>query len=233
MAGAPPDGLVEVLNTVGTIHLTVRGPITSILHAKPAHSLPHPPHQHVQVPDELTKNLLSRSGAICTDDRTVRLISLAAQKFVTDVVEDAKEFQTSRSQAPLAVQKIEGFSRQQDKEKDRRVALLTEDLTKALQNVRLFSFVILIIISNSIFSHIPNTQCICAVWIECRACPLPCRPTMTREMLTCFFLSYIHAYMYENIDTKMNNVIMQKYLYGKDRFVVRSVFSSNHCLISF
>lgn len=90
----------------------------------------------MQVPDELTKNLLNRSGAACSDDRTVRLVSLAAQKFIADVIEDARESQNNRSQAPLAVQKSEGFARQQDKEKDRRVALLTEDLTRALQKVR-------------------------------------------------------------------------------------------------
>ncbi len=89
----------------------------------------------LQVPDELTKNLLNRSGAACSDARTVRLVSLAAQKFIADVIDDAKESQSNRSQAPLAVQKSEGFARQQDKEKDRRVALLTEDLTRALQKV--------------------------------------------------------------------------------------------------
>ena len=89
----------------------------------------------MQVPDELTKNLLSRSGAVCNDDRTVRLVSLAAQKFLDDVIEDAKQRQSSRAQAPLAVQKAEGFARQQDKEKDKRVAILTEDLSGALQDV--------------------------------------------------------------------------------------------------
>lgn len=66
----------------------------------------------------------------------MRLVSLAAQKFIADVIEDAKESQNIRSQAPLAVQKSEGFARQQDKEKDKRVALLTEDLTRALHEVR-------------------------------------------------------------------------------------------------
>lgn len=93
----------------------------------------------LQVPDELTKNLLSRSGATCNDDRAVRLVSLAAQKFLDDVIEDAKQRQISRSQAPLAVQKAEGFSRPQDKEKDKRAALLTEDLSGALQDVSICS----------------------------------------------------------------------------------------------
>lgn len=66
----------------------------------------------------------------------MRLVSLAAQKFIADVIEDARESQSNRSKAPLAVQKSEGFARQQDKEKDRRVALLTEDLTRALHKVR-------------------------------------------------------------------------------------------------
>jgi hypothetical protein len=83
----------------------------------------------------LTKNLLDRSGAVCNDDRTVLLISLAAQKFIADVIQEAKSSQVSRSQAPMAVQKSEGFLRQQDKEKDKRATLLTEDITRALQQV--------------------------------------------------------------------------------------------------
>ena len=135
MAGAPPEGLVDTLHLLDSANLTVR-PLFYVKYMNFNHKYHvHTIYYHVQVPDELTKNLLSRSGAVCSDDRTVRLVSLAAQKFLTDVIEEAKIAQGNRSQAPLAVQKAEGFARQQDKEKDRRAALLTEDLTKALQQV--------------------------------------------------------------------------------------------------
>jgi transcription initiation factor TFIID subunit 10 len=88
------------------------------------------PASHTQVPDELTQNLLAKAGADCSDLRTVRLVSLAAQKFIDDVIEEAKSVQSVRSQAPITQQKDQGFIL---RDKDRRAVLLTEDLTKALQ----------------------------------------------------------------------------------------------------
>lgn len=132
MAGAPPEGLIYLLKVLDTSNLTVSS----------ARAAPPPPpsaSDHTsppQVPDELTSNLLARSGAVCADERAVRLVSLAAQKFLSDVIEDAREGAANRAQAPLAVQKTEGFARQQDKEKDRRATLLTEDVARALQKVR-------------------------------------------------------------------------------------------------
>lgn len=84
----------------------------------------------MQVPDELTRNLLRKAGSDCTDIRTIRLVSLAAQKFIDDVLDEAKGVQNSRAQAPITQQKEQGYRL---RDKDRRVVLLTEDLTKALQ----------------------------------------------------------------------------------------------------
>lgn len=84
----------------------------------------------LQVPDELTRNLLSKAGSDCKDTRTVRMISIAAQKFIDDVLEEAKTVQGTRSQAPITQQKDQGYIL---RDKDRRTVLLTEDLTKALQ----------------------------------------------------------------------------------------------------
>ena len=128
-----------------------------------------------QVPDELTKSLLSRSGASCSDDRTVRLVSLAAQKFLTDIVDEAKIAQSSRSQASLAVQKAEGYVRPQDKEKDRRATLLTEDLTKALQQVGDIPFKALTIPSTHLF--LTFSSILFAVWVESTTDAISSRPT--------------------------------------------------------
>jgi transcription initiation factor TFIID subunit 10 len=132
MAGAPPEGLVDVLKVLDTANLTVSSARSPPSPLPLASDLFTP----FQVPDELTRNLMARSGAVCADERSVRLVSLAAQKFLTDVIEDAKEGAAARSQAPLAVQKTEGFARQQDKDKDRRATLLTEDVARALQKVK-------------------------------------------------------------------------------------------------
>jgi len=83
-----------------------------------------------QVPDELTEHILRRAGISSTDERTTRLVSLAAQTFLDQVLRQAKDVQKNRSQAPAAHQKAEGVN-----VRDKRATLLTEDLAKALQEV--------------------------------------------------------------------------------------------------
>jgi hypothetical protein len=85
------------------------------------------------VPEELVSFLLCRCGIDCDDPRTLKLICLASQQFVTEILKEAKAVQANRLQAPLGTQKAEGYVREKEKEKDRRNALLSEDLAKVLQ----------------------------------------------------------------------------------------------------
>lgn len=73
--------------------------------------------------------MLLQSGVKCDDERTIRLFSLAAEKFISDIVDEAVIVQNNRMQAPLRHQQAEGFL------KDRKPALLTEDLAVALEQV--------------------------------------------------------------------------------------------------
>eukprot|EP00890_Picochlorum_soloecismus_P005671 jgi/Picsp_1/6104/NSC_03458-R1_transcription initiation factor tfiid subunit 10 len=79
------------------------------------------------IPDELTKNVLLRSGVKCDDERTLRLVSLAAGKFLEDLIDETCMIQANRSQATIKHQQNEGFP------KDRKPVILTEDLSLALQ----------------------------------------------------------------------------------------------------
>jgi transcription initiation factor TFIID subunit 10 len=81
-----------------------------------------------QVPDEVTSYLLNKTGCDVADVRTVRLVSLAGQEFIAKVLSDTLKEHINRRKAPLAAQKTEGLNI-----KDRRPVLLTEDLSKALQ----------------------------------------------------------------------------------------------------
>jgi ribosomal protein L12E/L44/L45/RPP1/RPP2 len=85
----------------------------------------------LQIPDELTKNLLLRSGVKCEDERTIRLVSLAAGKFLDDLIDECCMIQANRSQATIKHQQNEGFP------KDKKPVILTEDLGQALQSVSL------------------------------------------------------------------------------------------------
>lgn len=74
--------------------------------------------------------MLLRSGVKCEDERTVRLVSLAAGKFLEDLIDETCLIQENRSQATIKHQQNEGFP------KDRKPVILTEDLSLALQRVR-------------------------------------------------------------------------------------------------
>ncbi len=74
------------------------------------------------IPDAVTQYYLSTSGVQTDDPRIVRLVSLAAQKFVSDLANDA-----------LQHCKMRGAGQQLSKKpKDRKNTLTSEDLALAL-----------------------------------------------------------------------------------------------------
>lgn len=82
------------------------------------------------VPDELTQHLMRTSGHDCTDVRLVRLVSLAAQSFVSDVMTDALEIHRRRKAVPVPKLREAGLD---PKDRDKMV-LTSEDLGDALRD---------------------------------------------------------------------------------------------------
>ena len=82
-----------------------------------------------QIPDELTNLYLKRAGAATPDARVTRLVSLAAERFVRQVADDAYRCAVQRNQAQAREKKERGYD-----PRDKRLVLETEDLAAALKD---------------------------------------------------------------------------------------------------
>lgn len=75
------------------------------------------------IPDAVVKHYLATSGFDSSDPRVLRLVSLAAQKFVSDVANDALQHCKMRNA---------GQAVKNNKNKDRKYVMTMEDLGQAL-----------------------------------------------------------------------------------------------------
>ncbi|XP_055836590.1 transcription initiation factor TFIID subunit 10-like [Episyrphus balteatus] len=83
------------------------------------------------VPDAVSAKFLNAAGFEATDPRIIRLMSVAAQKFISDIANDSLQHcktRTSNTQHSSG----HGSSKGQKPSKDRKYTLAMEDLTPAL-----------------------------------------------------------------------------------------------------
>ncbi|XP_077222788.1 TBP-associated factor II 15 [Tasmannia lanceolata] len=78
------------------------------------------------IPDELVEHYLARSGFQCPDVRLTRLVAVATQKFIAEVASDALQQCKARQSAVVK-------EKRDKQQKDKRLILTMEDLSKALR----------------------------------------------------------------------------------------------------
>ncbi|KAJ8637203.1 hypothetical protein MRB53_011470 [Persea americana] len=79
------------------------------------------------IPDELVEHYLAKSGFQCPDVRLIRLVAVATQKFIADVASDALQQCKARQSAVVKDKKDK-------QQKDKRLILTMEDLSRALRD---------------------------------------------------------------------------------------------------
>ncbi|KAL7238135.1 hypothetical protein ACSBR2_004269 [Camellia fascicularis] len=78
------------------------------------------------IPDQLVEHYLAKCGFQCPDVRLIRLVAVATQKFIAEVATDALQ-QCKARQAAVVKDKRD------KQQKDKRLILTMEDLSKALR----------------------------------------------------------------------------------------------------
>ncbi|XP_042500944.1 transcription initiation factor TFIID subunit 10-like [Macadamia integrifolia] len=78
------------------------------------------------IPDELVEHYIAKSGFQCPDVRLIRLVAIATQKFISEVATDA--LRQCKARQVVAVK-----DKKEKQQKDKRLILTMEDLSKALR----------------------------------------------------------------------------------------------------
>ncbi|XAR69916.1 hypothetical protein NMG60_11001687 [Bertholletia excelsa] len=81
------------------------------------------------IPDELVEHYLAKSGFQCPDVRLIRLVAVATQKFIAEIATDALQQCKARQAAVIK-------DKRDKQQKDKRLILTMEDLSKALREER-------------------------------------------------------------------------------------------------
>ncbi|XP_019176588.1 PREDICTED: transcription initiation factor TFIID subunit 10 isoform X2 [Ipomoea nil] len=93
------------------------------------------------IPDELVEHYLAKSGFQCPDVRLIRLVAVATQKFIADVATDALQQCKARTAGIVK-------DKRDKQQKDKRLILTMDDLSKALREVSSNSFTLLNLFHN-------------------------------------------------------------------------------------
>ncbi|XP_058114939.1 transcription initiation factor TFIID subunit 10 isoform X2 [Magnolia sinica] len=78
------------------------------------------------IPDELVEHYLGKSGFQCPDVRLIRLVAVATQKFIAEVAGDALQQCKARQSSVVK-------DKRDKQQKDKRLILTMDDLSKALR----------------------------------------------------------------------------------------------------